>query len=377
MTTQRDYYEILGANRSASADELKSAFRNLARKYHPDINKEHDAEEKFKEINEAYAVLSDPDKRAAYDRFGHAGVNGMGGGATDFSNIDLSDLFSEFFGFGGMGGASRGRKAHNAPRRGGDLGQKLSLTFEEAVFGVEKTIEFDRDETCSACRGSGAEPGTSPARCSACDGKGEVRQVRQTFLGSMVQVATCPTCGGQGEVITSPCKQCRGKGLERKRVKKTVAIPAGVDTGTQIRLAGEGQPGANGGPNGNFYVEMDVKPHAYFTRKENDILLNLSINIAQAALGAEIDVPTVDGKSTLRVPSGTQPGKVFTIKGKGVPFLRSSGRGDQMVFINVDIPQRLDERQRKLFEELATTLGTEVKPQERNFLDWLKEAIGG
>lgn len=372
---QRDYYEVLGVERTASADDLKSAFRSLARKYHPDINKEHDAEEKFKEINEAYAVLSDPEKRAAYDRYGHAGLNGMGG-MPDFSTIDLSDLFSEFFGFGGMGG-SRGRKAHNAPRRGQDLGQKLSLTFEEAVFGVEKVLEFDRDEVCTVCRGSGAEPGTKPTRCSACDGKGEVRQVRQTFLGSMVQVATCPTCNGSGEIIGTPCKQCRGKGLERKRVKKTVPIPAGVDTGTQIRLAGEGQPGQNGGPNGNFYVEMEVKNHAFFTRRQNDILLNLNINVAQATLGADIDVPTVDGKVNLRIPAGTQPGKVFTVRGKGVPHLKSSGRGDELVFINIDIPQKLDEKQRKLFEELSVTLGTEVHPQQRSFLDWLKEAIGG
>lgn len=373
--TQRDYYEILGVDRGASADDLKSAFRTLARKYHPDINKDHDAEEKFKEINEAYAILSDPEKRAAYDRYGHAGLNGMGG-MPDFSTIDLSDLFSEFFGFGGMGGG-RSRKARNAPRRGQDLGQKLSLTFEEAVFGVEKTLEFERDETCTVCRGSGAEPGTTPGRCTTCDGKGEVRQVRQTFLGSMVQVATCPACSGSGELITNPCKQCRGRGQERKRVKKTVSVPAGVDSGTQIRLAGEGQPGTHGGPNGNYYVEMEVKPHTFFTRRQNDILLNLSINIAQAVLGAEIDVPTVDGKSKLRIPAGTQPGKVFTLRGKGVPFLKSSGRGDELVFINVDIPQKLEEKQRLLFEELAATLGTEVKPQERSFMDWLKEAIGG
>jgi molecular chaperone DnaJ len=372
--TQRDYYEILGVNRSASPDEIKTAFRGLARKYHPDVNKDHTAEEQFKEVGEAYAVLSDPEKRAAYDRYGHAGVNGMGG-APDFSNVDLSDLFSEFFGFG-MGG-SRGRKTRNAPRRGQDLGQKLTLTFEESVFGVEKVLEFDRDETCTACRGNGSEPGNSPGKCSSCDGKGEIRQVRQTFLGSMVQVATCPTCGGSGEVVTHPCKQCRGRGTERKHVKKTVAIPAGVDTGTQIRLAGEGQPGANGGPNGNYYVEMDVKAHAFFTRRQNDILLNLNINIAQAVLGAEIDVPTVDGKTKLKIPSGTQPGKVFTLRGKGVPYLKQSGRGDEMVFINVEIPQKLDEKQRQLFEQLAATLGTEVKPQDRNFMDWLKEAIGG
>lgn len=372
---QRDYYEVLGVQKNASPDELKSAFRGLARKYHPDINKEPDAEEKFKEINEAYAVLSDPEKRAAYDQYGFAGVNNMGG-APDFSNIDLSDLFSEFFGFGGMGGGSRGR-SRNSPRRGQDLGLKVRLKFEEAVFGVEKEIQFDRDEVCSACHGTKAEPGTSATRCTACNGKGEVRQVRQTFLGSMVQVATCPTCGGTGEVISSPCKTCRGSGYERKHIKKVVAIPAGVDTGTQIRLAGEGQPGTNGGPNGNLYVEIEVEKHSIFERRQNDILLNLSINIAQATLGAEIEVPTVDGKASLKIPAGTQPGKIFTLRGKGVPYLKSNGRGDQQVVVTVEIPSRLDDNQRQLMEELAKTLGTEVKTNDKNFRDILREVFGG
>jgi molecular chaperone DnaJ len=371
---QRDYYEVLGVTKSASPDELKSAFRGLARKYHPDINKEPDAEEKFKEINEAYAVLSDPEKRAAYDQYGFSGLNNMGG-APDFSTIDLSDLFSEFFGFGGMGGSSR--RARNAPHRGQDLGLKLRMTFEEAVFGAEKEIQFDRDEVCSACHGSKAEPGTKPTKCSNCGGKGEVRQVRQTFLGSMVQVATCPTCGGTGEVISSPCKTCRGHGYERKHVKKTVAIPAGVDTGTQIRLSGEGQPGSNGGPSGNLFVEIDVEKHAFFERRQNDIFLNLSINIAQATLGADIEIPTVDGKAGLKIPAGTQPGKTFTIRGKGVPFLKSSGRGDQQVVVTVDIPTHLDDNQRHLLEELAKTLGTEVKTNDKNFKDILKEVFGG
>ncbi len=370
---QRDYYEVLGVNKNASPDELKSAFRSLARKYHPDINKESDAEEKFKEINEAYAVLSDPEKRAAYDRYGFQGLNGMGG-MPDFSTIDLSDLFSEFFGFGGMGGSQRSR---NAPRRGQDLGLKVRLTFEEAVFGIEKEIQFDREEVCSACHGSKAEPGTSASKCQSCGGKGEVRQVRQTFLGSMVQVTTCPNCGGTGEVISTPCKTCRGRGLERKHIKKTVAIPAGVDTGTQIRLAGEGQPGINGGPTGNLYIEVEVQKHAFFERRQNDIILNLGINIAQATLGADIDVPTVDGKAQLKIPAGTQPGKTFTLRGKGVPILKSSGRGDQIVMVTVDIPTRLDDNQRRMMEELAKTLGTEVKTNDKNFKDILREVFGG
>lgn len=368
----RDYYEVLGLNRNASPDEIKSAFRNLARQYHPDVNKASDAEERFKEINEAYAVLSDTDKRAAYDRYGQAGLNGMGG-APDFSTVDFSDIFEEFFGFGG-GGSSRRR---NAPRRGTDLTYSVTLTFEEAVFGVEKEIEITRDETCSTCHGSGAEPGTSKVRCTACGGKGEVRQVRQTFLGSMVQVVTCPVCNGTGEVIGTPCHTCHGRGLERKVVKKTVPIPAGVDTGTQIRLAGEGQPGVNGGPNGNLYLEIQVKPHAFFRRKQNDIILDLGINIAQAALGADIEVPTLEGKTRLAIPAGTQPGKVFTLKGKGVPHVRGAGRGDQLVVVDVEVPLHLTVEQRVLFEQLAQSLGSEVHTREKSFMDRLKEVLGG
>lgn len=371
---QRDYYEILGVGRGASADEIKAAFRKLARQYHPDVNKEPDAEERFKEINEAFAILSDEEKRSVYDRYGHAGVSGMGG-APDFTNIDLSDIFEEFFGFGGMGG--RSRRSRTTPRRGADLGQKVALSFEEAVFGVEREVEFTRDETCSTCRGSGAEPGTSRSRCTNCGGKGEVRQVRQTFLGSMVQVATCPTCNGTGEVIATPCHTCRGKGLERKTVKKVVPIPAGVDNGTQIRLAGEGQPGEYGGPNGNFYLEVQVKPHKYFRRQEDNILLDVSINVSQAAIGAEINVLTVDGPSKLHIPPGTQPGKVFTLKNKGVPHLRGSGRGDQMVIVTVEVPTRLSAEQRRLFEELGSTMGPEAQPQESSFLDRLKGVLGG
>lgn len=367
---KRDYYEVLGVPRGAGADEIKSAFRNLARQYHPDVNKSEDAEERFKEMNEAYAVLSDPEKRAAYDRYGHAGLNGMGG-MPDFSTMDFSDIFEELFGFGmGMGG---NRRSRNAPRRGADLNYAVALSFEESVFGIDKEIEISRDEVCSHCRGKGAEPGTTPLRCNACGGRGEVRQVRQTILGSMVQVTTCPTCNGAGEIIETPCKTCRGRGLERKSIKKSVSIPAGIDNGQQIRLAGEGQPGVFGGPNGNLYLEVQVKPHKFFHRKQDDIWLNLNINIAQAALGADIEVPTIDGNAKLNVPAGTQPGKVFTLRGKGVPHLRSNGRGDQQVMVNVDVPTRLSPEQRVLFEQLAETLGSEVKPEEKSFIDRLKE----
>ena len=372
----QDYYETLGVPKSASSDEIKSAFRKLARQYHPDVSQEPDAEEKFKQLNEAYAVLSDEDKRAAYDRFGHAGVQGAGG--VDWTTMDFSDIFGDLFnnfGFGGFGGQTR--RSPNAPRRGADLQYRINLTFEEAVFGEEKEIELNRDETCEHCHGNGAEPGTSTTRCATCGGRGEVRQSRQTILGSMVQVTTCPSCNGKGETISSPCRTCSGRGLERKTSHKKVNIPGGVDTGTQIRLAGEGQPGVNGGPPGNLYLVVQVQPHRYFRRRENDILLDLNINIAQATLGDEVKVPTVDGDSFLKIPSGTQPGKIIRMRGKGIPNLRGNGRGDQLVIINVEIPKSLSSDQRDLIEKLGKSLGTEVTPQERGFFDRLKDVIGG
>lgn len=366
--SQRDYYEVLGVPRTASLEEIKAAFRKLARQYHPDVSQEPDAEERFKEINEAYGVLSDPEKRARYDRFGHAGL-GESGGFHDYT-ADFNDLveFLRNFGFGG-------RPARNVPRRGRDLQVQLRLTFEEAVFGTEKQIEFQRDEVCSTCHGSGSAPGSQPQRCSTCGGQGQVRQVQQMLFVAMEQIVPCPTCGGRGQVITTPCSTCRGSGLERRLVRKTVQIPAGVDEGTQIRLAGEGQPGSLGGPAGSLYVILSVEPHPYFRRREDDILLNLDINMAQAALGAEVEVPTVDGPEKLRIPPGTQPGKVFTLRGKGVPHLQRSGRGDQKVIVNVSIPTHLTAEQRALLEKLAATLGSEVRPRDRGFLDWLRETF--
>src|SRR5512138_291434 len=373
--SDRDYYDILGVGRNANDDEIKAAFRKLARQYHPDVNKEPDAEEKFKELNEAYGVLSDRDKRLRYDRFGREGLGGMGG-FHDYT-VDFADIFDELFGqFGFSTGG--GRRARQAPHRGRDLQMSVALNFEEAVFGVEREVQFEREETCSHCGGSGAEPGTTPQRCPTCAGRGEVRQVRQTILGQMVQTTTCPNCNGRGEIISTPCSTCRGSGLERRSVTKRVQIPAGVDGGTQIRLAGEGGPGINGGPNGSLYLLLDVKPHKFFKRRENDILLNLDINIAQAALGAEVSVPTLDGEDKLRIPAGTQPGKVFHMRGKGVPFVkRKDQRGDQLVIVNVDIPTKLTKDQRELLEKLAETLGTTVSPREKGFLDWLNEALGG
>ena len=311
--TNRDYYDILGIPRNASTEDIKAAFRKLARQYHPDVSKEADAEERFKEINEAYGILSDPQKRGRYDQFGRAGLGEMGG-MPDYATMDFSDIFEQFFGFN-MGGGGRARR----PRRGRDLQVRMDLTFDEAIFGVEKTVEVTRNETCGTCHGSGAEPGTKPQRCSTCEGRGEVRQVRQTIFGSMMQSGPCPACGGRGEVINTPCHTCRASGLERKTIKKTVQVPAGVDNGTQIRLAGEGEPGILGGPQGNLYLLLEVKAHKYFKRRENDILLNLDINVAQAVLGAEVEVPTVDGSAKLKIPPGTHPGKVFTLMARGVP----------------------------------------------------------
>jgi len=374
LATKRDYYDILGVPRGAPPEDIKSAFRRLARQYHPDVNKAPDAEERFKEINEAFAVLSDDQKRAAYDRFGHAGLDGMGG-MPDFSNIDLGDIFEELFGFGF--GRRSGGQQRNVPRRGADLQYNLTLAFEEAVFGVEKEVEFTRDEVCARCDGAGAEPGTTKSACPTCGGRGEVRQTRQTFFGNMVQVATCPNCRGKGEIIGTPCKTCNGRGLERKTVKKSVKIPGGVDNGTQVRLGSEGQPGLNGGPQGDLYIAINVREHRYFKRRDDEIMLDLDINVAQAALGAEVEVPTVDGATLLSIPPGVQTGKVLRMRGKGVPHLRGGGRGDQLVVVDVAIPRKLNAEQRKLFEQLAETMGNEAQPKEHGLLDKLREVLGG
>jgi molecular chaperone DnaJ len=373
--SKRDYYEVLSIGKNASPDEIKSAFRNLARQYHPDVSKEENAEEKFKEINEAYAVLSDDEKRAAYDRYGHEGLNGMGG-MPDFGGMGLDELlrmFTESFG-GGFGfGGSGGQRSRNGPRQGSNLQYILNLEFEEAAFGTEKEFEYTRDETCSHCEGSRAEPGSSVSRCPTCKGHGEVRQA----FGPIVQVSTCPTCRGKGETIDIPCKQCRGAGIERKTSTKTVKVPAGVDNGNRIRLSREGQPGVNGGPPGDLFLVLKVKAHKYFQRKDDDIILNLDINIAQATLGGEVEVPTVDGEAILSIPDGTQPGKVLRMRGKGVAHLNSTRRGDQLVIINIKVPNKLKKDQRELFEQLAESLGSEVHPQERSFFDNVREFFGG
>jgi|MTBAKSStandDraft_1061840.scaffolds.fasta_scaffold30323_2 molecular chaperone DnaJ len=378
MNGKHDYYETLGINRGANKEEIRKAYRKLARQYHPDVNKAPDAESRFKEINEAYEILSDDNKRARYDRFGHAGVgNGTGdfsgfGGFGGFDDI-LNDLFSGF----GTGFSSNASAARRAPRRGADLRYDLTISFEEAVFGCDKDIEVSRHETCSQCNGTGAEPGTTPVRCAQCNGTGEVRRVQQSFLGAFVNVSTCPACQGEGEVISTPCHVCKGKKQVRKARTIKVKIPPGVDNGTQIRLAGEGESGTNNGPQGNLYVVLNVKEHAYFHRDGNDIVLEVIINVAQAALGDEITIPTLHGEEKLVIPAGTQSGEVFTLRAKGVPYLRRSGRGDQKVMVRVATPTELTEHQRSLLRELGNTLGKEIVPQiGKGFFDKVKDAFG-
>jgi molecular chaperone DnaJ len=373
MATKRDYYEVLEVDRSAGKEELKKAYRRLARRFHPDVNSEDGADERFKEINEAYEVLSNDTTRAAYDRFGHAGVKVPGGaGFDDFAGFGgVADIFEEFF--GGFGG----RRRQRGPRRGADLRYDLRISFMEAVFGAEKEVEVTRPELCPHCHGHGAEPGTSTVRCTNCGGTGEVRMMRQSFLGSFVNVATCQVCSGTGESIPTPCTVCNGEKQVRRTRTLTVKIPAGVDSDTQIRLNSEGAPGIDGGPPGNLYVVLHVQKHDYFQRRGNDILLELEINVAQASLGDEVMVPTVDGEAKLTIPAGTQSGTVFRMRNFGVPRLRSSGRGDQLVMAHVAIPKDLSSEQRRLLTELAATLGKEVIPQqEKSLLGQLKNALG-
>jgi len=375
MATKRDYYEVLGVSRNASEAEIKKAYRKLAFEYHPDRNPENGAAERFKEVKEAYEVLSDREKRARYDQFGHAGVDGVGGmgGFEGFgAGFPFGDIFETFFG-GGAASATRRR----APQRGTDLRLDISIEFEEAVFGCEKELDVPRMEVCSVCSGSGAEPGTQRSRCSRCNGTGEIRRVQQSILGQFVNVTVCSACRGEGSVISSPCHHCHGQGMERVTRHIRVTIPAGVDDGTQIRLTGEGEPGANGGPRGNLYVVVSVKPHRYFRREGNDIVIDLPINIAQAALGAEVEVPTVDGPAQLKIPAGTQPGRVLRLRGKGVPFLRDRGRGDQLIHISVVVPTSLTEKQKKLMKELGDTFCQDCTPREnKGFFDKVKDAFG-
>jgi molecular chaperone DnaJ len=373
MSAKRDYYQVLGVDRQATAEEIKKAFRRLARQYHPDVNKGPDAEAQFKEINEAYEILSDREKRAMYDRFGHAGPQAGFGGYGDFGGFGgIEDIFESFF-----GGMRTGTSARRGPARGADLRYDLAITFEEAVFGCEKEIVVPRHEVCPQCQGSGAEPGTQPIRCPQCNGTGEVRRQQQTILGSFIQVTTCPRCHGEREIVTTPCTQCGGQKVVQVERTISVRIPAGVDSGTRIRLAGEGEPGHRGGPAGNLYVELRVESHSYFRREDTNILLELDINVAQAALGDKIKVPTLDGDEELAIPAGTQTGDLFKLRGKGVPYLRRNGRGDQLVMVHVVTPTKLTRKQKQLLDELGKTLGKEVVHQpEKGLFAKVKEMLG-
>lgn len=350
MAIKQDYYEVLGVPRNASDEEIKRAFRKLAFKYHPDRNKELGAEEKFKEINEAYQVLSDPEKRHRYDRYGRVDVER---GFPDFDFGGLGDIFESFF--GGFG-TPFGRTAQRAPQKGDSLQSHLTLSFQEAVFGCKKEVEIQRVEFCPSCHGIGSEQGTNPETCPDCRGTGQVRKVQQSIFGRFTHITTCSRCEGSGTVINNPCSQCKGRGRIKEKRKIMVNVPAGVDEGYRLRLNGEGCAGVYGGPPGDLYVTLSVKPHNLFHRDGSDILYELSINFAQAALGDEVRVPSLDGKAELKIPPGTQNGKTFRFKGKGIPHVDGRGRGDLLVKVSVTTPQHLDKNQRRLFEELAKML---------------------
>ena len=369
---KRDYYEVLGVARGCEAAELKSAYRKLALKYHPDKNPgDQAAEDKFKEASEAYEVLSDPDKRARYDQFGHTkgpfdGGNPFGGFGQGAS---INDIFGDLFGemFGGGGGRRRGQRG-----RGADLRFNLEIGFEEAAFGCDAQITLQKPKRCEACNGQGAKPGTTPKVCPTCHGAGEVRLTQGFF--SIAR--PCSHCGGSGKVITDPCATCKGKGAIATESTLTVKVPAGVDAGTRLKLTGEGEPGENGGPNGDLYVTLHVREHPIFSREDSDVWCELPISFTQAALGAQLDVPTLDGKVKMKVPAGTQSGSVMRLKGKGIPSLGGYGRGDQHVRVMVETPSHLTKAQRELLEQFAQISGEETHPHSRSFFSKVKELFG-
>ncbi len=372
--SKRDYYEVLGVDKNANAEDIKRAYRKLAMKYHPDRNPDDKtAEEKFKELNEAYEILSTPDKKQKYDQFGHAGVNGnagggFGGGFGGFEDIfGFGDIFDMF-----GGGSSRRR----GPQKGADIKYDLNISFEEAVFGTEKTIEFFKYENCDTCNGSGAKPGTSVNTCSNCNGTGEVRFVQRTVLGQMVNVKPCDKCGGEGKIIETPCTTCNGRGKERKRKKIRVKIPAGVDNGSIIPLRGQGEPGTKGGPYGDLYVVLGVIPHEIFERDGYDILCEMPITFVQAALGEELEVPTLEGKVRYRIAEGTQSGTVFRLRNKGVQNPRGYGKGHQYVKVVVEVPKNLTEKQKTILKQFASEGGEEIHERRKTFFDKVKDVFG-
>ena len=381
MADKRDYYEVLGVGKDASADEIKKAYRKLAKKYHPDLNpgdKAKEAEEKFKEASEAYEVLSDDSKRQRYDQFGHAGVDpnfGAGGGAGGggfggFGGFeDIFDLFG-----GGFGGSSR--RNPNAPKKGSDIQARVDLTFEEACFGKEVEVTVRRTEKCTSCGGSGAAKGSNPVTCGTCGGTGQVRTVQNTMFGQMQNVRPCSKCGGKGKIVTNPCTACDGKGEVFKSRKIKVKIPAGIDTGQMVSVSGQGNAGKNGGPSGDLLVAVNVKKHKVFTRQGQDIMCEFPITFVEATLGAEIEVPTIDGKVSYDIPEGTQSDTVFRLKGRGVPKIHGGGaRGDQYVKVIVETPRGLNKEQKDLLRKFGESVGTVKYTKKKSFFDAMKDLL--
>ena len=375
---KRDYYEVLGVSKGASEDEIKKAYKKMARKYHPDLNPgDKSAEEKFKEINEAYEVLSDADKRARYDQYGHAGVDpnfgagGFGGGfdgGFDFS--DLGDIFGSFFG-GGFGGGRRTNP--NAPQRGESIRMAVTISFEEAAFGCEKEVTVERYEACDTCHGSGCAPGTSPEVCPDCHGTGTVQVRRQTPMGVFATSSPCPKCGGKGRIIHQPCKDCRGSGMMRKKKTIQASIPAGIDNGQTISIRGQGNAGRNGGPAGDLLITITVRPHELFRREGTSVLCEAPITFTQAVLGAELEIPTIDGKVKYTLPEGTQSGTTFRLKGKGIPSINGRGRGDQYVTVYIETPRNLNKEQKEALKKFAAAMGEDEASGQKPFFKKFKK----
>ncbi len=375
-TSKRDYYDVLGLSRSASEEDIKKAFRRLALEFHPDRNRSEGAETRFKEVNEAYQILSDSKKRADYDRFGHAAVGGNGGRGFDgYDNFGgFGDIFDAFFG-GGFGGQAR--STANVAQRGNNLQTAVTIDFEHAVFGVERDLEIDRIDVCGKCLGSRSEPDSSSSACTNCKGSGQVRRSHQGFFGQFVQVTPCGVCRGAGSTISNPCTQCRGAGRERRARRLAVTIPAGIEDGTQIRLSREGEAGRNGGGPGDLYVVVRVRGHELFERVGTDIHLELPVSVMQATLGANVGVPTLEGDAEIEIPAGTQPGDRIVLKNRGVPHLRSSQRGSQVVTVDIQIPTSLSEEQRGLFEALAESMGEgDVVGSNKGIFNKFKDVFG-
>ena len=385
MADKRDYYEVLGVARTASDEEIKKAYRKLAKQYHPDVNPgDKEAEVKFKEISEAYEVLSDKEKKSRYDQFGFAGVDpnygagqgggsGFGGGFGGFDGVDLGDLFGSFFG-GGFGGRSR---TANAPRQGASIQKNIMLSFEEAAFGCEKEISLDRVENCDVCGGSGAQPGTSAETCPTCGGSGQVRTTQRTPLGAFSTTSTCSRCNGRGKIVNTPCSKCSGSGKVRRTRKLSVKIPAGIDDGQSVSLRGQGNAGQNGGPAGDVIVTIGIRPHPLFTREGYDVMCEIPISFAQAALGDKLTVPTIDGKIEYNLPEGTQSGTVFRLKGKGIQRIGSRGRGDQYVKVNVEVPRNLTATQKELLRQFDSRETEGNHQAKKGFWDKMKDVFNG